>query len=106
GALTGGELAAGVPVAPATPPLEVLLPHAAIVRIAVATRPADASRSFRDMAMSSSFFGQEQILARNAKSGVPGQRGGVTDAHRIPPQGVRPAAESRVANRGSPGAGM
>ena len=61
GALTGGELAAGVPVAPATPPLDVLLPHAAIVRIAVATRPADANRRFRDMVMSSSFLGKARF---------------------------------------------
>src|SRR6478672_9377020 len=37
GALTGGELAAGVPVAPATPPLEVVLPQAVIARIPAAT---------------------------------------------------------------------
>ena len=83
GALTGAELAAGVPVAPATPPLDVLLPHAAIVRIAVATRPADANRRFRDMVLSSSFLGKARFSRANATSGVPGQRRGVTDARRI-----------------------
>ena len=39
----------GVPVAPATSPLLVVLPHAAIARTAAATRPVDASLMVRDM---------------------------------------------------------
>src|SRR5262245_53080563 len=74
GGETGGYTAPGGPVAPATPSdgLVVLLPHAATIS-AVATRPANANRGLRDMAVLLIVLGRWKRRLTRAKRDRGGQ---------------------------------